>query len=378
MSSYELVKLMSEGDVLVIGGAPRWADSLRGEAGLAHLATSAEGFVVEGTTVRRPAGRVAPYPSAFFRRIHCDLDTAPHLVAQAISLLAPGGRVILCGEKPMSPFERTGWAGYLSAAGLILEGESAGRELTARKDGDDVTGDTECVFCARYRFRLNEDAGLPGAAGVLWGDDDVWCAPDLAPLRPGHLLLVSTAHYPCYGACPTGVLGRLAKHKELVTRLLTRVYGLPVTFFEHGPATSQGAGACIDHAHLHCVPGVATVRARVEAEGLSGHALGRAGPADFYRRGTSYLYVEDAEGPSAYPCTTPLPTQFLRKAAAELGPWRWQESYGTLATRERFLLTLRGLLPWADRPARGRQDSNQCNSRAVSRSPNPMGSEAAW
>ncbi len=359
---------MDEGDTMVIGGTPRWADSLRNGAGLVHLGSSPDGYAVEGTVVRRPAGRALPYPSEFFRRVHCDLTTGAHLAERALSLAAPGGTVML---GPVPRAESASWLERMNAAGLT--GAEKDGTVIGRKGAQGRAGDADCVFCARYRFRMNADAGVPGAAGVLWGDDDLWCVPDLAPLRQGHLLLVSTAHHPCFGACPPELLGKLAACRALVTGVLTSVYGVPVTFFEHGPATSQGAGACIDHAHLHCVPGLPSLRGRVEAEGL------RAGPYEvtgLYRRRTSYLYVEDEAGPAVYPCRTPLPSQFLRKAAAGGRPWRWQETYGTPATRELFLATLRALLPWADRLLSGQADSSHRSSAAVTASPNPMDSGA--
>lgn len=361
---------MNEGDTAVIGGTPEWAASLRDGAGLVHLGPSPDGYAVEGAVVSRPAGGALPYPPGFFRRVHCDLTAGAGLAAEALTLPAPGGTVTL---SRVPEAERESWRERLTAAGLTAaekDGAVIGRNnATARAE------ETDCVFCARYRFRMNADAGVPGAAGVLWGDDDLWCAPDLAPLRPGHLLIVSTAHRPCFGACPPALLDKLAAWRALVTAMLAGAYGLPVTFFEHGPATSQGGGACIDHAHLHCVPGLPSLRERVEAEGLRAGPYGMTG---LYRRRTSYLYVEDASGPAVYPCRAALPIQFLRKAAtAEGRPWRWQETYGTLATRELFLATLRALLPWADRLLSGQADSSQRSSAAVTASPNPMGSRAS-
>jgi diadenosine tetraphosphate (Ap4A) HIT family hydrolase len=363
--------------VLVIGGPPQWADSLRESAGLVHLRMSSGGFAVEGAAVRRPARRTPPFPSVFFRRIYCHLDTAAHHVPQTFPLLAAGGLVVLERMRPMPAAERAGWTARLRAAGLVVEEGEKGTSIIGRRAHFADDGDPECVFCTRYRFRMNTDAGVPGAAGVLWGDDDLWCVPDLAPLRQGHLLLVSTAHYPCYGACPPGLLLKLGTYKTLVARMLTDVYDLPVTFFEHGPATSQGGGSCIDHAHLHCVPGVPSLRGEIEAQGLDGRPVEPAQLVDLYGSRTSYLYVEDDAGPVAYPCGKPLPPQFLRKAAvAGSGPWRWQESYGTLATRELFLETLRRLLPCADRLLTGQAESSHRNSRAVILSPKPMGSDA--
>ncbi|MFD2348184.1 hypothetical protein ACFSTC_00455 [Nonomuraea ferruginea] len=219
---------------------------------------------------------------------------------------------------------------------------------------------------------MNQDAGVPGAAALLWGDEFLWCAPDLAPLTEGHLLLVSTRHFPCFGACPPGLAREVARRKREVTRWLEAVYGRPVTVFEHGPAEPARRGL-LHRPRAPALPArVRPVRAGIEREALSGTS---ADPAELFRSGVSYLYLEDAEGTTTYPCPGSLPTQFLRMCAAPPGErWRWQDIYGLPETRERFMATLRKLLPSAEAGA-SPVDSSQRSSRAVSRSPKPMGSE---
>lgn len=341
---------IEDGDILAIGGTTEWARSLPRRASLAHLTAVTGTWAAEEGIVTRPIPGALPYPAGFYRRIHCDMETAGHLLPEAFELLSPGGVLI---PRYGTPENRDG-------AVMLSENVS--------KTGQEE----DCVFCGRFRFRMNQDAGVPGAAALLWGDEFLWCAPDLAPLTEGHLLLVSTRHFPCFGACPPGLAREVARRKREVTRWLEAVYGRPVTVFEHGPAGPHGAGSCIDHAHLHFLPGAGPVRAGIEREALSGAS---AGPAELFRSGVSYLYLEDAEGTTTYPCPGSLPTQFLRMCAAPPGErWRWQDIYGLPETRERFMATLRKLLPSAEAGARP-VDSSQRSSRAVSRSPKPMGSE---
>lgn len=344
---------IEDGDILVIGGTVEWARSLPRRAGLAHLVASIDAYAVDEGVVTRPIPHVLPYPAGFYRRIHCDMETAGRLLHEAFSLLPPGGVLV----------PRYGETAHRDDIGILTRDKSGIGEH-----------DDDCVFCARFRFRMNQDAGVPGAAALLWGDDLLWCAPDLAPVVEGHLLLVSTNHFPCFGACPPDMTREVAKRKKRLARWLSAAYGRPVTVFEHGPAAPQGAGSCIDHAHLHFVPGAGPVRAGIERAGLSSVSFD---PSELYRKGVSYLYVEDAQGTATYPCPGPLPTQFLRMCATPPGrQWRWQDIYCLPATRDRFMATLRKLLPSAMAGA-SPVDSSQRSSRAVSRSPNPIGSETS-
>jgi hypothetical protein len=113
--------------------------------------------------------------------------------------------------------------------------------------------------------------------------------------------------------------------------------------FEHGPATPQGGGACVDHAHWHLMPArpeLRSVRAVLEERGLHGADATHEAVRDYLRTGRSYLLVEE-EGEATVHPGDGVPSQFLRRAASGDGrTWRWQESFGLPGSRRRFLHTL--------------------------------------
>ncbi|MBT2213996.1 HIT family protein [Actinomadura sp. NEAU-AAG7] len=205
----------------------------------------------------------------------------------------------------------------------------------------------DCVLCPPLRFRVNAAAGLPGDSAVLARDPGFLLIPDVAPLAAGHLLLVTRRHHQCAGAFGAPLWGSALHWRDHVSRLYEAAYGSgDLVLFEHGPATSQGGGACVDHAHWHLLPGTPGVRAVLEERGLPGAPAGHAALRARFRAGRSYLLVEE-EGRATVHAGDGVPSQFLRwaftAATGSGGPWRWQETFGLPAGRRRFLRTVRDM-----------------------------------
>ncbi|MCP2340839.1 HIT family protein [Actinomadura rupiterrae] len=223
---------------------------------------------------------------------------------------------------------------------------------------DRAVPDEDCVLCPPLRFRLNTIAGLPGRDAVLAEDDAFFLMPDLAPLAEGHLLLVAAAHLPCAGAFGPDLWDRAVAWRGMVARLFQRAYGdTGLLVLEHGPASPQGGGACVDHFHWHLLPGVTGVRAVLARDGLDGVPAGHALLRERQQTGRSYLLVEESGTATVHPGEG-VPGQYLRHAAATAmrapGPWRWQEVFATDASRARFhdtLDTLRAAVEDTDQAA---------------------------
>lgn len=78
---------------------------------------------------------------------------------------------------------------------------------------------------------------------------------DVAPIAPGHLLVVTKGHVSAMAnAEPQHWTNVLLAAEKARTRL-SRIYGRPVWMFEHGVSEMGGEHSCrIVHAHLHVVP----------------------------------------------------------------------------------------------------------------------------
>ena len=313
--------LLPPGDVLVAG------PSAAAEPIAAHVPAVQVGVTgpagVRGRLIRRAADASIFPPGVF---AGCWSPVAGPPAAALARLVRPGG--VLATAAP----------GTVPAVDVVTPA------------GAEPPGEPDCVFCPELRFRLNRMAGLPGAAAVIAGDDDFFLMPDLAPVAEGHLLLVSVRHHLCAGALPPSAWAGIGRRIEWVARLYRRAYGTAEVFvFEHGPARPQGAGACVDHLHLHLLPGSPALAAAIERTGLSGGPATAATLRALHAAGRSYLRA----GGTVYPVEEARP-QVLRWAAlAATGSgaptvWRWQELFGLPGSRESFLSTLGALLPGAD------------------------------
>lgn len=208
----------------------------------------------------------------------------------------------------------------------------------------------DCVLCPPLRFRFNAMAELPEESSVIARDGDFLLMPDIAPLVEGHVLLVTRDHHVSAGAFGPRMWRGALRWRDRVADLYRRAYGDgALLLFEHGPATSQGGGACIDHAHWHFLPGVSGVRTVVEERGRPGAPADRdvlhEALRDLLRAGRSYLLIEEDGAATVHPGDG-VRSQFLRWAVTASQrdlTWRWQESFGLPASRRRFLRTLRAL-----------------------------------
>jgi diadenosine tetraphosphate (Ap4A) HIT family hydrolase len=214
----------------------------------------------------------------------------------------------------------------------------------------------DCVLCPPLRFRLNAMADLPGEPSVLAADDDFFLMPDLAPLIEGHVLLVTSRHIQCAGAFGRRQWAVAWQWRHRVGRVYRSAYGSSeLLLLEHGPATPQGGGACVDHAHWHLIPvgpeppSGRGVRALLEERGHPGMPATRDTVHRHFLTGRSYLLVEEQGRATVHPGEG-VPSQYLRKAASQIlvdevsgRPWRWQELFMLPDSRTRFLRTLNDL-----------------------------------
>jgi SAM-dependent methyltransferase len=357
------------GSVLDVGCGPgrdvRWLTDRGVEAvgvDLCHPMLAAAAEVVPGAVFRLMDVRSLAYPPETFAGVwacailhHLPAEQLPVALAELARVLRPGGVLAAAVEEGDLVYDDS-WGRYrrqataagftqaLKVAGFTpcaetLPGESDKGPLPpsgpkrwlnvlARKTGPAAQGEAGCPFCPDDRFAWNRTVGLPAAGSILWGDEDLFVVPDLAPLVDGHLLVVTTRHHRCVGAAG-GLIAAVRAAQQRVARLFATVYDSPTLFVEHGPARCGAAGACVDHAHVHCLPLRLAVAPAVERLlRTPGRPAALEDLAGLSAAGRSYLYVEDEGGGIAFPVDV-LPSQFFRQlVAAELrqAEWRWQSA----------------------------------------------------
>lgn len=339
---------------------------------------------------RRMDLRRLQYPAESFQGIwacaslhHLSGDGAEGALAEFMRVLVPGG--ILAVDVEAGRGERSDRLGrfaklyepaelreLVAKAGFrILEEEQqhtdkttlGGRRprtclhvLAEKTRSHDLAGggpedESLCVFCPGSRFELVRELPRTGVESILWGDQNFWVVPDIAPLVEGHLLMISTPHYPCFGDWPADLESELYSARDRIRDLLAEAYGEPVLFLEHGAVRPKSAGVCIDHSHWHCLPTRLPVRREVELKLGAGQPASLAELRRLSHARQPYIYLE--EGPDrswVYPVGDLL-SQFLRQVVSSLQGqtvWRWQAASDLDAVQLTRRATLDRLLPLTD------------------------------
>jgi diadenosine tetraphosphate (Ap4A) HIT family hydrolase len=201
-------------------------------------------------------------------------------------------------------------------------------------------GVDDCSFCAELAgegIPLHQRL-IPEAprSRVLAETRRFVVVPSIGPLAAGHVLVVPRRH-------ALGILrlpqAALAECDELVAECVRRTRSLypgPVVLFEHGSADrgNGASGACVEHAHLHLLPGpielVSRVRARMPRWPEVRQFAEAAGAG-----GRAYLLVGSANPTTAFSVhynPAAVPSQYFRQHYAILtgaaDSWDWRKAPG--------------------------------------------------
>jgi len=112
--------------------------------------------------------------------------------------------------------------------------------------------DPNCIFCKIVAGEL--------PCAKVYESERVLGFLDIAPVRPGHCLLIPKAHYPDLYALPAEYGQALLEAAGVVGRAMERALGS--TGCNMGMNVGASAGQMVFHAHFHLIP-------RIEGDGLS-------------------------------------------------------------------------------------------------------------
>jgi diadenosine tetraphosphate (Ap4A) HIT family hydrolase len=138
--------------------------------------------------------------------------------------------------------------------------------------------------------------------------------PDLFPVTPGHLLLVSRAHLPSYGAAEPAVLADLERMSQLAAAFVREAYGVEPVLWENG-----GAGQTVFHAHLHVMPvQLHAIEEVLESEHME-EVLGWASVAELWQQRGPYHYLQYRDHRRLIEGNGELNWEFRRRVAVAAG-----------------------------------------------------------
>lgn len=196
------------------------------------------------------------------------------------------------------------------------------------------TTDGSCRFCAQYTLRTQANVW-----GSAWGEEygqssdvivetgSLLVIAGLGALAEGYVLLLPKDHYLSIGALPQEQMSEFVRLKDAIGSLIRRLYG-QVVFFEHGMSSSNRAGGCTDHAHLHACPCDIDFRLYLRRN-FSEQQINDLGElSEVAQADIPYLFYEDVTGNKyVYPLSEHIPSQYLRKVWAQCvgkpQEWNW-------------------------------------------------------
>jgi len=183
---------------------------------------------------------------------------------------------------------------------------------------------------------------------VVLETDNFFVAPTIGPIGiEGYLLIISKDHCRGMGDIDPSDQQELEEVLHQTKQVVAENYGTPFVF-EHGPRIGQyRGGGCLDHAHLHVVPG-ARVMDRLAVDLLKRvQDVGQFYRMDrtegfertseiFHRGSSSYLFLEAPDNRRLITeVNFHLPSQYLRRIIAKAQGkknWDWKKhpGYGTM------------------------------------------------
>ena len=103
---------------------------------------------------------------------------------------------------------------------------------------------SDCIFCKIVKGEI--------PAAKAYEDDNVMAFLDIAPVHPGHMLVIPKKHYENIHDLPDDILQEMA----LVTRdVATAVKkGVAADGISVGMSNGKAAGQVVPHAHIHIMP----------------------------------------------------------------------------------------------------------------------------
>jgi len=176
------------------------------------------------------------------------------------------------------------------------------------------TAEPDCVFCDSC-YEHGEWFNRPIASD----EHRTLVLPAVGALVPGYVLVLPVRHVTATCRIPASDRAAFAAFVADVAVRLTLVYKVDVTLFEHAAcdAPSAARASCINHAHLHAVPGNYNLSSMVGGTDIRSYASLEDFLAD--ERHDPYLMLQDPGGPVVSFVDQPLSQYFRRVIARQLG-----------------------------------------------------------
>lgn len=102
----------------------------------------------------------------------------------------------------------------------------------------------DCIFCKIIAREITSD--------VVYEDDEVVAFLDIAPINPGHTLVVPKLHVKDLLAAPVEVAAKVLTAAQRIAPVLLQVVGAPA--FNCSINNGAASGQVVMHLHVHIIP----------------------------------------------------------------------------------------------------------------------------
>jgi diadenosine tetraphosphate (Ap4A) HIT family hydrolase len=180
---------------------------------------------------------------------------------------------------------------------------------------NDAGGTSDCLFCNVLRQPSDM---LPWHDRLLARVPDVGAViAGLGAFVPGYVLVFPEQHVESSLRMSTTAHQAFADLIWTTAGQVEMIFGSP-TVFEHGtcPNGLLRRSACLDHAHIHIIPGCYNLERRVRS---SAESSSQAAARITRRRDSGYLFLQEPDADPLYSDDPGVSQFFRRHIAGELG-----------------------------------------------------------
>jgi diadenosine tetraphosphate (Ap4A) HIT family hydrolase len=185
-----------------------------------------------------------------------------------------------------------------------------------------------CLFCKDVDFQLDLPAKVKSKTGysehgyyLLMQTKHSFAIVGYGAITPGYILLIPSKHYETISQITGDELEDFLFIKSIIYNHIKNFYG-GVVFFEHGALSTcrVSSGACIDHAHLHCIPDPGqNFDNEMPKEFTKTKIASINNLHEFTSNVDRYLFLENKLGEKfVYQSRDPVPPQFFRRIWAKI------------------------------------------------------------
>lgn len=145
--------------------------------------------------------------------------------------------------------------------------------------------------------------------------------PTVGSIVPGWLLIITKMPHLSMSVLSECQLAELDEVRSQTEAVLSEAFGSPAATFEHGPLLKgQKIGCGVDHAHLHVVALSSSLIGASEKLGYQNLAWQSVGSFRecLVANDSPYLAIEDIDGQCYRTDATNAPSQYFRRAIADM------------------------------------------------------------